>query len=160
VASHHFANQLSLARVAHKHSFKSKYSGPSGSLKSLSNPEEVEEDQTYCRQARLAITDAGIVDRPLSDILNYNDWFRRPYTIPVPEAIHRNHTRGKGQPVKPLALNFPRYLARSRWRIRSCFRTGCGLGGRGLARGILRWRRLGCGLNSWWCGFLPWARRV
>src|SRR5260370_13096726 len=66
VASHHFADQLSLARVAHKHSFKSKYSGPSGSLKSLGNPEEVEEDQTYCRHARLAITDARIADRPLT----------------------------------------------------------------------------------------------
>lgn len=54
-----------------------------------------------------------------------------------------------------------RWLAdRSRWRIRGCFRTGCGLGGRSLARGILRWRWLGCRLNSWWCGFLPWARRV
>jgi hypothetical protein len=62
VASNHFANQPSLARVAHKHAIKSKYSGPSGSLKGVSNPEEVDEDQTYCRQARLAIADAGIVD--------------------------------------------------------------------------------------------------
>src|SRR5258708_22707520 len=68
VASNHFANQPSLARVAHKHTFKSKSSGPSGSLKSLSNPEEVKEDQTYCQQARLAITDAGIGDRPLPGI--------------------------------------------------------------------------------------------
>src|ERR1700674_2033686 len=69
VASHHFADQLSLARVANKHTFKSKYSGPPRSLKSLGNLEEVEEDQTYCRHARLAIIDAGRADRPLTGIL-------------------------------------------------------------------------------------------
>ncbi len=58
------------------------------------------------------------------------------------------------------SLSLPRCLDWSRWRIRSCFRSGCGLGGRSLARGNLRWRRLGYRLDSWWCGFLPWARRV
>ena len=98
VASNHFANQPSLARVAHKQTFKSKYSGTSGSLKSLSNPEEVEEDQTYCRQARLAITDAGTVDPPLPGILAIRTDFAAHTPFPFRRQFAATTRAGKASP--------------------------------------------------------------
>ncbi len=88
--------------------------------------------------------------------------WRATAAMPTTTAKFPSPSKGhsKFRAHNSLALSLPRHLSWSRWRIRSCFPTRCRLGGRGLARGILRWHRLGCRLNSWWCRFLPWARRV